>query len=84
MPPLPGLDGVGLLTSDTLWALRELPKRLVVLGGGPIGCELSQAFARLGAQVTQVEMAPRIMLREDAEVVEPSPGPRSNTTACRC
>jgi len=68
VPPLPGLDDVGYLTSDTLWGLRELPARLVVLGGGPIGCELAQAFARLGSQVTQVEMAPRLLLREDDEV----------------
>src|SRR5262249_34546049 len=58
VPPLPGLADVGCLTSDTLWDLRELPQRLLVLGGGPIGCELAQAFARLGAQVTQVEQAP--------------------------
>ncbi len=74
VPPLPGLDAVGYLTSDTLWdAFAQLdapPARLVVLGGGPIGCELSQAFARLGSAVTQVEMAPRIMAREDAEVSE--------------
>ena len=72
VPPLPGLDEVGYVTSDTLWdtfaGLDEIPKRLVVLGGGPIGCELAQAFARLGAEVTLVEMAPRIMLREDEEV----------------
>jgi len=68
VPPLPGLQQVGCLTSDTLWQLKELPKRLVVLGGGPIGCELAQAFARLGAEVTQVEMLPRIMVREDEEV----------------
>ena len=72
VPPLPGLDDVGYVTSDTLWerfAQRgEVPKRLVVLGGGPIGCELAQSFQRLGAQVTQIEMAPRIMLREDDEV----------------
>ncbi|MBN8494167.1 MAG: FAD-dependent oxidoreductase [Burkholderiales bacterium] len=68
VPPLPGLQEVGFLTSDTLWGLRELPARLMVLGGGPIGCELAQSFARLGAQVTQVEMAPRLMLREDEEV----------------
>jgi pyruvate/2-oxoglutarate dehydrogenase complex dihydrolipoamide dehydrogenase (E3) component/uncharacterized membrane protein YdjX (TVP38/TMEM64 family) len=68
LPPLPGLADVQPLTSDTLWGLRELPKRLVVLGGGPIGCELSQAFARLGSQVTQIEMVPRIMVREDEEV----------------
>jgi pyruvate/2-oxoglutarate dehydrogenase complex dihydrolipoamide dehydrogenase (E3) component/uncharacterized membrane protein YdjX (TVP38/TMEM64 family) len=68
VPPLPGLDEVGYLTSDTLWGLREQPRRLVVLGGGPIGCELAQSFARLGSQVTQVEMAPRIMIREDEDV----------------
>ena len=68
VPPLPGLDKVEVLTSDTLWELRELPQRLVVLGGGPIGCELAQAFARLGSQVTQIEMLPRIMVREDVEV----------------
>ncbi len=72
VPPLPGLDAVGYVTSDTLWdefaKLDEVPKRLVVLGGGPIGCELAQSFARLGAQVTQVEMGARIMVREDEEV----------------
>jgi pyruvate/2-oxoglutarate dehydrogenase complex dihydrolipoamide dehydrogenase (E3) component/uncharacterized membrane protein YdjX (TVP38/TMEM64 family) len=72
VPPLPGLDAVGYVTSDTLWdsfaRLDDIPKRLVVLGGGPIGCELAQAFARLGSEVTQVEMGPRIMVREDEEV----------------
>jgi len=68
VPPLPGLAEAGVLTSDTLWSLRELPRRLLVLGGGPIGCELAQAFARLGAQVTQVEMAPRLLAREDEDV----------------
>ncbi|MFT5533424.1 MAG: pyruvate/2-oxoglutarate dehydrogenase complex dihydrolipoamide dehydrogenase (E3) component [Burkholderiaceae bacterium] len=68
MPPIPGLDTMEAYTSDTLWSLRQLPRRLLVLGGGPIGCELAQAFARLGAQVTQVEMAERVMLREDADV----------------
>ncbi|WP_138514455.1 FAD-dependent oxidoreductase [Rhodoferax bucti] len=74
VPPLPGLEEVGYVTSDTLWdefaKLDEVPKRLVVLGGGPIGCELAQSFARLGSAVTQVEMAPRIMAREDMEVSE--------------
>jgi pyruvate/2-oxoglutarate dehydrogenase complex dihydrolipoamide dehydrogenase (E3) component/uncharacterized membrane protein YdjX (TVP38/TMEM64 family) len=74
VPPLPGLDAVGYVTSDTLWdvfaGLDEVPKRLVILGGGPIGCELAQAFARLGSEVSQIEMAPRIMLREDEEVSE--------------
>ena len=72
VPPLPGLDDVGYVTSDTLWdefaKLDASPARLVVLGGGPIGCELAQSFARLGSKVTQVEMAPRIMIREDEEV----------------
>lgn len=68
VPPIPGLAEQGYLTSDNVWELRVLPKRLVVLGGGPIGCELTQAFARLGAQVTQVEMLPRLMIREDPEV----------------
>ncbi|HET9701354.1 MAG TPA: FAD-dependent oxidoreductase [Burkholderiales bacterium] len=70
VPPIPGLEQTGYLTSDTVWDLRELPRRLVVLGGGPIGCELAQAFARLGAEVTQVEMLPRLMIREDPEVSE--------------
>ena len=68
VPPLPGLAEAGVLTSDTLWGLRELPKRLVVLGGGPIGCELAQCFARIGSEVTQVEMLPRLLVREDEEV----------------
>ena len=68
VPALPGLDQVGYLTSDTLWGLRDLPRRLVVLGGGPIGCELSQSFARLGSQVVQIEMSDRIMAREDPDV----------------
>ncbi len=70
VPPIPGLDKVDPLTSDNIWNLRELPKRLLILGGGPIGCELTQSFARLGSQVTQIEMLPRIMIREDPEVSE--------------
>jgi len=70
VPPIPGLEHIECLTSENLWQLRELPARLVVLGGGPIGCELSQAFARLGSHVTQVEMLPRILANEDAEVSE--------------
>jgi pyruvate/2-oxoglutarate dehydrogenase complex dihydrolipoamide dehydrogenase (E3) component/uncharacterized membrane protein YdjX (TVP38/TMEM64 family) len=68
VPPIPGIEQTGYYTSDTVWALRELPARLVVLGGGPIGCELTQAFQRLGAQVTQVEMLPRLLIREDPEI----------------
>jgi pyruvate/2-oxoglutarate dehydrogenase complex dihydrolipoamide dehydrogenase (E3) component/uncharacterized membrane protein YdjX (TVP38/TMEM64 family) len=70
VPPIPGIEKARLYTSDTVWELRELPRRLVVLGGGPIGSELAQAFARLGAKVTQVEMLPRILVREDPEVSE--------------
>jgi len=96
VPPLPGLDEVGYLTSDTLWdALAdqaEPPRRLVVLGGGPIGCELAQAFARLGSAVTQVEMLPRLMIREDDEVaaavasslVADGVDVRCNSKALRC
>ena len=72
VPRLPGLDEVGCVTSDTMWerfsGLDAPPRRLTVLGGGPIGCELAQAFARLGSQVTQVEMAPRLVGREDEDV----------------
>jgi len=74
VPPLPGIEESGYLTSDTLWeALRKydhVPERLVILGGGPIGCELSQSFARLGANVTQIERGNRIMSREDEDVSE--------------
>lgn len=68
VPPIPGLDKVNYLTSHNLWDLTTLPKRLVVLGGGPIGCELTQAFSRLGSEVTQVERIGMIMGREDPDV----------------
>ena len=72
VPPLPGIEETGYVTSDTLWSkfaeLDEAPKKLVVLGGGPIGCELAQSFARLGSSVTQVEMTQRVMIKEDVEV----------------
>ncbi len=70
VPPIPGLDEIDFYTSDTIWELRELPQRLLVIGGGPIGCELSQAFNNLGSKVIQVDLAPRIMPREDEEVSE--------------
>jgi dihydrolipoamide dehydrogenase len=70
VPPIPGIEESGCLTSDTVWKLRALPRRLVVLGGGPIGCELAQCFARFGSKVTQVEMLSRIMMREDPEISE--------------
>jgi pyruvate/2-oxoglutarate dehydrogenase complex dihydrolipoamide dehydrogenase (E3) component/uncharacterized membrane protein YdjX (TVP38/TMEM64 family) len=72
VPPLPGIEESGYLTSDTLWEkLAEydnVPERLVILGGGPIGCELSQSFARLGADVVQIQRGEKIMEREDEEV----------------
>lgn len=74
VPPLPGIEETGYVTSDTLWdefaKLDEAPERLVVLGGGPIGCELAQSLARLGSSVIQIEMGPRIMAREDVDVSE--------------
>ncbi|SCZ87201.1 FAD-dependent oxidoreductase [Nitrosomonas mobilis] len=66
IPNIPGLETVRYYTSDTIWSLTERPEQLVVLGGGPIGCELAQTFARLGCQVTQVEMGD-LMAREDAD-----------------
>lgn len=70
VPPIPGLKETDFLTSDSLWEITELPKRLVILGGGPIGCELTQAFQRLGSKVSQVEMQDRLMAREDRDVSE--------------
>lgn len=74
VPPLPGIEESGYLTSDTIWEhfarLDKIPERIIVLGGGPIGSELSQAFARLGAQVSQIEMGDRLLPREDADVGE--------------
>jgi len=68
VPPIPGLDEVPSLTSDSLWELEEQPRRLLVLGGGPIGCEMAQSFARLGSEVTLVEMGARLLGREDPDV----------------
>jgi len=70
IPNIPGLDQIKYLTSDNVWDLKELPKKLLVLGGGPIGVEMAQAFSRLGAEVTIVEMTPQILIREDEEVIE--------------
>ena len=70
VPPIEGLESVDYLTSDTVWELQEQPRRLVVLGGGPIGCELSQAFSKLGSEVTVVEMMDQLMGREDEDVAE--------------
>ena len=70
VPPIPGLEKIDYLTSENLWELKQLPKRILVLGGGPIGSEISQTFSRLGSTVTQVEMAPQILTREDEDVIK--------------
>ncbi len=70
VPPFKGLDKISYLTSDNVWKLRTLPKKMVILGAGPIGCELAQCFQRFGSQVTLVEKAPRILFREDIEISE--------------
>ncbi|MGR5147224.1 dihydrolipoyl dehydrogenase [Photobacterium alginatilyticum] len=70
VPNIPGLDTVNYLTSDSIWSLKEQPKRLLVLGGGPIGCELAQSFSRLGSDVTLVEMAEQLLIREDSDAAE--------------
>jgi len=67
VPPIKGIQEVPILTSDNVWGLTEVPKRLVVLGGGPIGAELTQVFARLGSKVTVVEMLDSLLIREDIE-----------------
>ena len=67
VPPIENIDSVDYLTSNNLWELQERPGKVVVLGGGPIGTELTQAFGRLGSQVTQVELLPNILPREDKE-----------------
>ncbi|MEE9552557.1 MAG: dihydrolipoyl dehydrogenase, partial [Gammaproteobacteria bacterium] len=70
IPPITGIEKINYHTSDTIWELRTLPERLIVLGGGPIGCELTQCFARFGSRVTHIEMLARLMIREDLEVSE--------------
>ena len=70
IPPIPGLDNMAHWTSDTIWDMSALPERLLILGGGPIGCEMAQAFQRLGSTVTLVEMESRLLIREDPEVSE--------------
>jgi pyruvate/2-oxoglutarate dehydrogenase complex dihydrolipoamide dehydrogenase (E3) component len=70
VPPIPGLKEAGFLTNETFFGLTELPRRLAVLGGGPIGCEMAQSFARLGSQVTLLDMAPHVLPREDADAAE--------------
>lgn len=67
LPPVEGLEEVGALTTETVWGMEQLPGRMVVLGGGPTGCELAQAYARLGSDVTLVEMLPHVLDREGQE-----------------
>lgn len=70
VPNIEGLDKINYLTSENLWNLKKLPRKLVILGGGPIGSEMAQAFSRLGSEVTIVEMSSQIMSREDNDVVQ--------------
>ena len=70
LPPIPGLAEAGARTNETIWELTERPRRLAVIGGGPIGCELAQAFARLGCAVTLVEALPRLLPRDDEEAAQ--------------
>ena len=67
VPPIPGIETAGALTSETVWSLERLPARLIVVGGGPIGCELAQCFARFGSRVFQIQTQPRLLPREDPE-----------------
>ena len=69
-PPIPGLAETGFLTNETVFSLTERPRRLLVLGGGPIGCELAQAFGRLGAEVILAEMSPQFLPKEDPDAAE--------------
>jgi pyruvate/2-oxoglutarate dehydrogenase complex dihydrolipoamide dehydrogenase (E3) component len=66
-PPIPGIEETGYLTNENVFWLTELPRRLAVIGGGPVGCELAQAFARLGSEVTIIETLPRLLAREDGD-----------------
>jgi pyruvate/2-oxoglutarate dehydrogenase complex dihydrolipoamide dehydrogenase (E3) component len=66
-PPIPGLAEAGYLDNETVFTLTERPRRLAVIGAGPIGCELAQAFRRLGSEVTLLEIAPQILIREDPD-----------------
>jgi dihydrolipoamide dehydrogenase len=68
LPKIPGLDTANYVTSNTIWSIRELPKKFLIMGGGPIGCELAQAFCRLGSDVTIIEGTERLLSKEDIEV----------------
>ena len=70
IPPIPGLEDSAYSTSDSIWKLRELPKQLLIIGGGPIGCELAQAFRRLGSEVTILTRDPKVLPKEDRDLAE--------------
>ena len=70
VPDIPGLKDIDYLTADNLWEITEQPKRMIVLGGGPIGCELSQAFGRLGTHVTQIERGDQVLSKEDPDAAK--------------
>jgi len=70
VPPIPGIEEMGYRTSDTIWELREKPRVMLIIGGGPIGCEMAQSFNRLGVSVVQLDFADRLMQREDVDVSE--------------
>ena len=70
VPKIPGLDKIGYLTSENIWNLKKLPKNFLIIGGGPIGMEMAQAFSRLGSNVTVVEMAPKVLVKEDDDVID--------------
>ena len=70
VPKIPGLDEIDYLTSENIWNLKKLPKNFLIIGGGPIGMEMAQAFSRLGSNVTIVEMAPKVLLKEDDDVID--------------
>ena len=70
IPPIPGLEDSAYSTSDSIWKLRELPQQMLVIGGGPIGCELAQAFRRLGSEVTIVTRDPKVLPKEDRDLAE--------------
>ncbi|MEP1152114.1 MAG: FAD-dependent oxidoreductase [Balneola sp.] len=70
VPPIDGIDTVDHLTNDSLFEIEDLPKELIIIGGGPIGTEMSQAFTNLGSKVTVIDMAPRIMMNDDEELTQ--------------
>jgi pyruvate/2-oxoglutarate dehydrogenase complex dihydrolipoamide dehydrogenase (E3) component len=70
VPKIQGLEEINYLTSENIWKLKKLPNNFLIIGGGPIGMEMAQAFSRLGSNVTVVEMAPKVLVREDDDVID--------------